>query len=215
MTKEEKLEFLKAITAGKNVEVVLEKNVEYEIGNVEAGGIGVQICHYGKPAKAEGATGARKPKKPETKIVQSVFMYRWGETLECRVIMLYQYLLKVRWIDQDTDMEQFCALFDGEDCDCKVKWTGKQSQLFYLVKVLLQKDFIRTPEGVGQWEIVQSHFLDKDSRIFGHFNKQKTPKKTAETIEQMAEILNPARTIDPRTFAEALKNITPIEEDDE
>lgn len=216
MTKEERMELLKALTQGQQVEVVLEKHVQYEIGKVEAGGIGVQVIQYGREGKpAEGTPPVRKPKAPETKVLPSVFTYRWNETLGSRIAMLYQYLLKVRWLDPNTDIEQFCALFAGEDCYHKVKWTGKQSQLFYLVKVLLQKDYIRTPEGVGQWEIVQSHFLNRESRVFSGFNKQKKPMKTAETIEQMAEILNPARNIDPRTFAEALQNLSPMDEEDE
>ena len=46
MTTEEKDALIKAmgLDQRKN-EIVIEKNVEYEIGNVEAGGIGVQVNH--------------------------------------------------------------------------------------------------------------------------------------------------------------------------
>lgn len=216
MTKEEKMEWLRALTQGNRVEVVLEKHVQYEIGKVEAGGIGIQVVYSGRAEKsAEGQHSERKPKTADPKIISSVFSYRWGETMAYRIAMLYQYLLRVGLLDKDTDMEQFCALFSGEDCDYKVKWTGKQSQLFYLIKVLLQQDYIRTPDGVGQWEIVQSHFLNAGSRVFTNFHKQKKPKKTAATLEQIAEILNPARNIDARTFAEALQSLSPMDEEDE
>lgn len=216
MTAEEIAALLKGANITVNGDFVASKHVEYEVGNVEAGGIGIQINGNDKPAKATESTPTlRTPKKPETKLVKSVFTYRHVETLGCRIAMLHQYLLKVKWIDKDTDMEQFCALFSGGDCDYNVKWTGKQSQLYYLIKVLIDKGYISYPQGVGQWVIVQSHFVDKDSRVFKSFNKQKNPKKTADQIEQMAEILNSARNIDPRRFAEALNSIVPIDEDDE
>lgn len=49
MTTEEKAALLKAmgVDFGKT-EIVIEKNVEYEIGNVEPGGIGVQVNYGGK-----------------------------------------------------------------------------------------------------------------------------------------------------------------------
>lgn len=219
MTIEEKAALLKAmgVDMGKT-EIVFEKNVEYEIGNVEAGGIGVQVNHYDKPVKPDATSKMSGGKKSETKIVRTTFTYRWIEEQESRIVQLYQFLLKaVKWIDKDTDMEGFCNIFRGEDCDSKVKWIGKQSQLYYLIKILIDSDYIRFPKSVGQWIIVQSHFVDKDSRMFKPFNKQKKPKKTAETIEQMAEILNPAKRIDPREFVATLEKMSSMQfdEDDE
>lgn len=217
----EQLEKIAALMKGAQITVqgdyVPYKHVDYQIGNIEAGGIGVQIVNGDAP-KTSGSTTAGVSKKTEPKIVPSTFTYRWIDDQETRILQLYQYmLLGVKWIDKNTDSDEFCNLFRGEDCDSKVKWIGKQSQLYYLIKVLLEKDYIRKPKGVGQWIIVQSHFVDKDSRMFTDFNSQKKPAKTADTIEQMAEILNPAKKIDPREFVATLEKMGSLmfDEDDE
>ena len=55
MTQEEKIEIIKALAQDANkMEIVLEKNVEYEIGNVESGGIAVQNV-YNYPAGQQPA----------------------------------------------------------------------------------------------------------------------------------------------------------------
>lgn len=220
MTAEE-IEKLAAMMKGANITVqgdfVPYKHVDYEIGKVEPGGIGVQIVNGGTPKTSENKTAGKSP-KTEMKMVKSTFTYRWIADQETRIMQLYQYLLLgVKWIDKNTDSDDFSNLFRGEDCDCKVKWIGKQSQLYYLIKVLLDKDYIRKPKSVGQWVIVQSHFVDKDSRIFTDFNSQKKPAKTADTIEQMAEILNPAKQIDSREFVATLEKMGSLmfDEDDE
>ena len=77
MTTEEKIALAKAmgVDFGKT-EIVFEKNVEYEIGNVEAGGIGVQVNQGVQTVD----NGAKKPakttsqSKPATfKMVNDVF----------------------------------------------------------------------------------------------------------------------------------------------
>ena len=77
MTTEEKIALAKAmgVDFGKT-EIVFEKNVEYEVGNAEAGGTGVQANKREKPVD----NGAEKPSKttlqskPATfKMVNDVF----------------------------------------------------------------------------------------------------------------------------------------------
>lgn len=205
MTQDEKTEWLNALTRGRHVEVVLEKNVEYEIGEVQAGGIGVQVVNNGTSSPKAGTSSQRLSGKPESRIVRSTFTYRWIDEQESRIVMLYQYLLQaVKWIDPDTRLDDFCQLFSGRDSDCRVKWIGTQSQLCQLIKVLLDRGYIRRPSAVGQWVIVQSHFVDSHSRMFDNFNRQRTPKKWVDSIGQMAEILNPSVPIDARAFEKTL-----------
>ena len=193
MTLEEKLALLKASGINVNGDLVLEKHVEHEIGNVEAGGIGFQIINGGKTA-ADAVSQRRKPAKRSDapKLVSDSFTYRWQEEYPNGITMLFQALLRVKWIAADTKPDTFCRIFAGKNCDAKVKWTGKQAELWYLFKLLFDRQYISWPQGVGQWIIVQSHFVDANSKVFTDFNSQHEPKKVSCAIDAMAELLNPA-----------------------
>ena len=105
MTTEEQIALAKAmgVDFGKT-EIVFEKNVEYEIGNVEAGGIGVQV-NQGVQTVDNGAKPSKtsSQSKPETfKMVNDVFTYKWTKQHSERVTHFYQYLVKLHAIDKDT-----------------------------------------------------------------------------------------------------------------
>ena len=192
MTLEEKLALLKAANINVNGDLVLEKHVEHEIGNVEAGGIGIQIINGGKTT-TDVASLTRKPAKrtEAPKLVSDCFTYRWLEDYPQRITTLFQALLKAKWIAADTKPDTFHSIFAGKNCDVKVKWTGKQAELWYLFKQLFDRKYISWPPGVGQWIIVQSHFVDGNSKIFTDFNSQHEPKKVSGAIDTMVELLNP------------------------
>ena len=193
MTLEEKLALLKTAGINVNGDLVLEKHVEHEIGNVEAGGIGIQIINGGKTS-TDAVSQTRKPAKrtEALKLVSDCFSYRWLEDYPQRITTLFQALLKAKWIAADTKPDTFCRIFAGKNCDAKVKWTGKQAELWYLFKLLFDRRYISWPQGVGQWIIVQSHFVDGNSKVFTDFNSQHEPKKASGAIGVMAELLNPA-----------------------
>ena len=193
MTQEEKLALLKAAGINVNGDLVLEKHVDYEIGNVEAGGIGIQIVNGAKSA-SDAASQTRKPAKKSDapRLVGDCFTYRWKTECPERIAALFQALLRAKWIAADTKPDTFYSIFAGKNCDAKVKWTGTQSELWYLFKLLFDRKYISWPQGVGQWIIVQSHFVDGNSRTFTDFNSQHEPKKASGAIDALVEMLNPA-----------------------
>ena len=194
MTQEEKLAFMKAAGITVNGDLVLEKNVEYEIGNVEDGGIGIQVINGGKSAAdAMNKTTSRNVTKTieSPKLVNSVFTYRWLDDYPVGIINLYQALLKGKFIAEDTKPDDFCKIFKGEDCGVKVKWIGKKAHLWYLFSLIFERQYVKWSSGVGQWIIVQSHFVDKNSKVFRDFNSQHKPKKFENAINVLAELLNP------------------------
>ena len=191
MTLEEKLALLKTAGINVNGDLVLEKHVEHEIGNVEAGGIGIQIVNGGATAsKPKTVTASKRTEAP--KLVSDCFTYRWLEEYPERITKLFQALLRVKWISSDTKPDTFHSIFAGKNCDVKVKWTGKQAELWYIFKLLFDRKYISWPQGVGQWIIVQSHFVDGNSKVFTDFNSQHEPKKASGAIDAMVELLNPA-----------------------
>ena len=201
---EEKMKVLQALgIQNKNLTVILEQNNEHNIENVEAGGIGIQINNgvqtvNNDKKKPAGNKDARKKKPSGAMIVKDTFTYRFlndkGGT--ARLIRLYQALLPEGWIPKETKHEDFTAIFEGKPTDVKVKWTGKQSDLYALINRLERCGLISCPKGVTKWVITGSHFLDCNSKQFSDWNSQKTPKKSAAAIEALADLLDPTKDDD-------------------
>lgn len=197
---EEKMKVLQALgIQNKNLTVILEQNNEHNIENVEAGGIGIQINNgvqtvNNDKKKPAGNKDARKKKPSGPMIVRDTFTYRFlnEEGGTARLIKLYQKVQKAGWIPNETKPEDFTAIFEGKPTDVKVKWTGKQSDLYALINRLESRGLISAPKRI-KWVITGSHFLDCNSKQFSAWNKQKTPKKSALAIEAIADLLDPTK----------------------
>ena len=195
MTNEEKLEFLKNAGVAVLGDFVLEKTVENEFGVIESGGIGVQIVNGGSAAsKRDG----RKKVSGGSKIVDAVFTYRFLEDKEghLRIVKLYQLLIKAGWIDKDSKPEVFCDLFMGEAKSLTIKWIGRQQDLYYLIKRLSSRGLIKCPKGATKWVITGGHFVDSQSRPFCDWNSQHDPKRSAQAIEKLCDVLDPTKPLD-------------------
>ena len=147
MTTEEKIALAKAmgVDFGKT-EIVFEKNVEYEIGNVEAGGIGVQVNQgvqmVDNGAKKPANTASQSRPAATFKMVNDVFTYKWTKQHPERVTHFYQYLVKLHAIDKDTSHEEFEKLFTGVPTDVTVKWIAPKSALKFLMSTLKKRGYI-------------------------------------------------------------------------
>ena len=131
-----------------------------------------------------------KVKRLTPRVTNATFTYRWLATAPHRITNLYQYLLRAKWIASDTPPDDFLAIFSGEVTNCKIRWTGKKTHLVYLFRLLIDRQYISTPKGIGRWMIVGSHFIDAHSRQFTFLNCQRIPVKAQQTIEQLSELLN-------------------------
>lgn len=209
MDKEEKIKMLKELAEAKgSLTVILEQNNEHNIGNVENGGVGIQIFHQvqtvnnGKK-EPTGNKDGRKKKPSNAKYVRDTFTYRFlgEEDGMKRLTMLYQAMLPEGWIPKETKHEDFTAIFEGKPTDVKVKWTGPQSDLYALINRLEKRGLISCPKGVTKWVITGSHFLDCNSKQFSAWNKQKTPQKSALAIEAIADLLDPTKDIDKKRLS--------------
>ncbi|MDO5130158.1 MAG: hypothetical protein Q4D64_09600 [Prevotellaceae bacterium] len=209
MDKEEKIKMLKELAEAKgSLTVILEQNNEHNIGNVENGGVGIQIFHQvqtvnnGKK-EPTGNKDGRKKKPSNAKYVRDTFTYRFlgEEDGMKRLTMLYQAMLPEGWIPKETKHEDFTAIFKGKPTDVKVKWTGKQSDLYALINQLEERGLISCSEGATKWVITGSHFLDSNSRPFTGWNKQKVPQKSALAIEAIADLLDPTKDIDKKRLS--------------
>ena len=166
---------------------VQSKHVDYEINNVEAGGIGIQIVNSSKSATTAATVRVRTPK-----LQTATFTYRFWQKTTKPITLLYQCLLQAKWIAPDTNPDDFLAIFSGENSTARVKWIGKQAFLYYLIRQLVDLQLVSIPQNASVWQIVESHFLNKNSRPFQHFNKQKEPIKAKAAIDKLIEILQPS-----------------------
>lgn len=133
------------------------------------------------------------PRKRTTlRVSNATFTYRWFATAPQRITSLYQHLLKAQWIAPDTNPDDFSAIFEGNLSTARIKWIGKQAYLYYLIRQLVDLQLVSIPQNASVWQIVESHFLDKNSRPFHNFNKQKEPIKAKAAIDKLVEILQPS-----------------------
>ena len=148
-------------------DLVLEKNVEYEVANVEEGGIGIQIVNGSTPKVANSKKGSgkkdsdEKPEKPR----ETMTFKRKGSVTEPHLQLLYMALTKEQWIDgNDAD---FKALFSGSrDEDCELVWLGKYGKgtLVELFKQMVGAGLIDVPQGFTMSAILEGHFKDKNDQ---------------------------------------------------
>ena len=122
-------------------------------------------------------------KRPAPRVTNATFTYRWLATAPQRITMLYQYLLCAQWIAADTQPDDFFTLFTGKASNIRIKWTGSNLQLAYLIRVMTERNYISIPKRGGKWTCVYNHFVDKNSRPFHNFNKQKEPIKAKAAID--------------------------------
>lgn len=169
----------KAIITNEGIRQISEPHIE----TVEA-----EVAETSKtstPAKPKRSTAQ------QAQIVRTTFLYRYIDTEPERIAQLYQALLRAKWIGEETTIDDFYALFAGEDCDVKIRWIASQAFLRYLFKTMLDRQYIGYPKDVPHqpWVIVQSHFVDSNRRLFTAWNKQKDPKRQRITLEAVADII--------------------------
>ena len=200
MTTEEKIALAKAmgVDFGKT-EIVFEKNVEYEIGNVEAGGIGVQVNQgvqtVDNGAKKPANTASQSRPAATFKMVNDVFTYKWTKQHPERVTHFYQYLVKLHAIDKDTSHEEFEKLFTGVPTEVTVKWIAPKSALKFLMSTLKKRGYIK-PEG-KIWVITESHFKDAQNNLFKNMRNEHDPEYLEDVINRIADTLDPNHDVKP------------------
>jgi hypothetical protein len=166
---------------------VQSKYVEYEIANVEPTGIGIQIVNGSKSAITTATVRVRTPK-----LQTATFTYRYWQKSTMPITQLYQCLLQAKWIAADTNPDDFLAILSGADSTARVKCIGKPSYLYGLIRRAVEQALISIPTNAKLWQIVESHFVDSNSRSFHNFHKQKESKTAIPTIETMLKILQPS-----------------------
>ena len=169
MNKEDLQAALEAISKGGITiagDFVLEKHVEHEVANVEAGGIGVQIINGNAPKstvpkESRVKNMAVKPPKPR----ETMTFKRKGKVTEPHLMLLFMLLTREEWIEGNE--ADFKALFSGNrDENCKLIWTGKYGKgtLVGLFKRMVTEKLIEVPQGFTLSGILEGHIMDKNNQ---------------------------------------------------
>lgn len=133
---------------------------------------------------------ARPRKRTAHRVTTATFTYRFLTSAPQRITLLYQHLLRAQWIASDTTPDDFFSLFEGKGTPVHIKWTGSNLQLAYLIRVLTERNYITSPQGIGKWTCVYNHFVDRHNRQLPKLNSLHTPLRSKMAIEQLAELLN-------------------------
>ena len=195
-----------------------DKHIEIILGNknvAESGSTQVNITQNNfdpakvaellglKPSSEKPETKVKRPRKPKpARIVEDVYKYVWLNEHDgmLRLIKLYQLLTDDRFklLDKNVTPNDWCALFMGEAKPFTMKWIGPQAHLRYLFKLLIQKKYITfDSKSAKQWEILGSHFLNRQGKPFTDWDSQKDPKRGAKILDRLAEVLNICSDLPP------------------
>lgn len=192
-------ELIKAATEGLNLkdfkgDVVGVKLVENEFGNIEPGGIGIQINNGPAPKatpnskKGSGKKDSdEKPPKPR----EVMTLKRRSKVLDGHLTLLFQKLTKEGWIDGFE--ANFKNLFSGQrDENCQLTWTGLYGKgtLVELFKQLIKAELIDVPAGFTLSSILEGHFMDKQGHwLTGLDNGDPAHNKALPVIQECINLL--------------------------
>ena len=162
MTKEEMLEMLSKSGIHVAGDLVLEKHVENEIGNVEAGGVGIQINNYEKKPTSPKANkkSEKKPSADKPKTLKYFTHGNNGKLMEQRkrVTIVYRKLNEWGWIDDNTTANDFDSFFEGEPRHCNITWIANTTILTILLQELLKQPYLTEQTGCSAKSLVEQQF---------------------------------------------------------
>ena len=176
---------------------VQSKHVDYEINNVEAGGIGIQIINGDKkPSSASSVKPKlnKTTKKLNTSIpytIRDINANEHSRTTRLRLLMLG--LQKLQWIEEPKSVDDFMDLFNGAPRECNIKWTDtlNQATIYYFLQQLLAQPFIEKVTGCSARSLMMNQFHFDSPRAD---DKRITPENK-RIIDRLLRIINPQQKL--------------------
>lgn len=176
---------------------VQSKYVDYEINNVEAGGIGIQIINGDKKPSS---TSSVKPKLNKTTkkrnssipyTIRYINANEQSRTTRLRLLMLG--LQKLQWIEEPKSVDDFMDLFNGAPRECNIKWTDtlNQATIYYFLQQLLAQPFIEKVTGCSARSLMMNQFHFDSPRAD---DKRITPENK-RIIDRLLRIINPQQKL--------------------
>ena len=143
-------------------DLVLEKHVENEIGNVENGGVGIQNIYYEKKPTSPkpNKKSEKKPSSDKPKTLKYFTHGNNGKLMEQRkrVTIVYRKLNEWGWIDDNTTANDFDSFFEGEPRHCNITWIANTTILTILLQELLKQPYLTEQTGCSAKSLVEQQF---------------------------------------------------------
>lgn len=177
------LEVIGKVGINVNGDLVLEKHVEHEVGNVEKDGIGIQNNYIDKKKETDKSGKGR---------TDCCFFYNNNEYFSVAIQQFTNILLKHKLVPEDMDLKKMESLFLGKPCRRKYTWLGKPHILTHIIKGLTKADkpIITTwPEGTSPWEVVSCRFIDEEGYPLPNIRQENERKKTNSIVEEAVNAL--------------------------
>lgn len=197
-------DFIKELSALGNItihvagDLVREKNqtINYTIEKVEAGGIGMNFANDKELPDGDNMDKNKggRPKRTGKNITKS-FVYNAGSETNTRLQYLFNGLIALGWIRDDTDLRSFVSIFSGKDTTYRIVWTGGISTLAELFRELVnRKNYVKLPKGESIWLMVNARFWEKEgNQEFGNDRlcDTKVSLETKDIIDVLVRIMDP------------------------
>lgn len=174
---------------------VMHKEVQYEVNNVESGGIGILILDSHTPIKTNFSNSEKKvkTKKRETNMERELMTFQKNGIVDGHITLLFLKLQKAGWIDGSE--EDFKDLFKGKNMECALIWKGKfgKSTLVYLFRQLIKEGCIKLQEGFTLPNVLSGHFKDMDGYWLTGLDKGDSPApKAVPFVKECIKLLRTA-----------------------
>ena len=180
---------------------VQSKHVDYEINNVEAGGIGIQFVNG---EKKSSATSFVKPKlnktakKRETSVPYTIRYSNANDQSRIqRLQLLMRSLQKLQWIEEPKSADDFIDLFDGKPRECNIKWTDtlNQATVYYFLQQLLDQPYIEKATGCSARSLMMNQFHFSNPRA----DEKRITDDNKRIINRLLLIINPQKQLPTKT----------------
>lgn len=113
-----------------------------------------------------------------------------NETRNKTLIRVYNDCKKYKLIAVDTVEKDFIDIFSGVRTDATIKWVPGTGSLYYFFNRLKEKEAIDTPTGYGIWEVVKSHFVNKNGKVFTQDLASQKPPQKKDVLYNIMDIVN-------------------------
>jgi len=145
-----------------NGDYVERKYVEYEVGNVEEGGIGIQNVYSDRKPKVAKSTPKAATKNVCVKPLTLKYYMHGNNSLlmkqRKRVHIVFRKFMEWKWIDALTSPDDFDALFEGTPRHCNIMWQANATILTILLQELLKQPYIEKQTGCSAKSLVEKQF---------------------------------------------------------
>ena len=116
----------------------------------------------GPPESNSSVRRGRKSHAGEKVTKAFIYNVRERRLANHRLTMLYNALLALKWIREDTQQQTFIDLFGGGDCSNRIVWMDDVNTLADLFRRLVSVEkLVDLQSPYGLWQMVDGHFWEK------------------------------------------------------